>query len=198
MSKEVKGYEPGKATSFIPTKSGDWIDPFNNLLDELNRNGQKYSRNKLTEMLLEAGIKAYMSEGAPNQSSKNLGGLESLTQKVPLKWDHYSSEQMVIIEKPEFQQMIHMFIQQMFTFWESTGRQFNVASPNQPLPNSFVESESTEKPIENITYVETEKIVTEQEVSPTIEKEPSPEEGKKMSPGALKALQRLKQQKSGL
>lgn len=48
----TSGYIPGKGRTFTPSYNATWTDSFNEIMIE-----QKFSRNKLTEKLIEDGIK---------------------------------------------------------------------------------------------------------------------------------------------
>lgn len=51
------GYTSGEQRSFAPSVNAAWVDEFNKVLFELNQKGESVSRNKLTEKLIEDGLK---------------------------------------------------------------------------------------------------------------------------------------------
>lgn len=52
-----QGYGRGAGRSFTPSVDAEWVDDFNELLEQYNSDGVKYSRNKLTEKLISDGLK---------------------------------------------------------------------------------------------------------------------------------------------
>lgn len=84
MSYGNQGYEPGVGRTFTPSKKASWTEEFNRLLND----GTFYSRNQLTEKLIEDGLR--------------LNSPENLT----LKCKGLSSEQIKLLQSEQGQQIL--------------------------------------------------------------------------------------------
>ncbi|WP_221568929.1 hypothetical protein [Alkalihalobacillus sp. TS-13] len=51
------GYEPGKGRTFTPSLNASWCESFNQILTDYKQKGFTISRNKLTEKMIEDGLK---------------------------------------------------------------------------------------------------------------------------------------------
>lgn len=108
----VKGYEAGKPTSFTPGRHSEWVEEFNQLLEHHGH----YSRNKLTEKLIEEGMAVWKNQSSTGvqQVQGNIPSRSIPTNGVTLECDGLSSEQIQLLNTPEFQKIVNSFVMRLF------------------------------------------------------------------------------------
>jgi hypothetical protein len=108
----VKGYEAGKPTSFTPGRHSEWVEEFNQLLEFHGH----YSRNKLTEKLIEEGMAVWKNQSSAGgqQIQGSIPPQSIPTNGVTLECDGLSSEQIQLLNTPEFQKIVNSFVRRLF------------------------------------------------------------------------------------
>ncbi|MEC3018362.1 hypothetical protein P9Z80_13810 [Bacillus cereus] len=79
------GYEPGKGRTFTPSTDAKWTDEFNQMISELG-----VSRNKLTEKLIEDGLRINRNSGS----------------YIPLSTENLSQEQIEVLSSKMGQEIL--------------------------------------------------------------------------------------------
>jgi hypothetical protein len=161
MSYGNQGYEPGVGRTFTPSKKATWTEEFNELLNE----GTFYSRNQLTEKLIEDGLR--------------LNSPSNLT----LKCKGLSSEQIKLLQSEQGQQILMNIINTVL----GNGNSFPFTAPGINSDNLEEVKKQETKPQEQRAIQSENK----QEKSPEtpVNGETS------INSAALKALNRMKKLK---
>lgn len=108
----VNGYEAGKPTSFTPGRHSEWVEEFNQLLEQHGH----YSRNKLTEKLIEEGMAAWKNQASSGErlTQGSVPARSIPVNGVTLECDGLSSEQIQLLNTPEFQRIVNSFVTRLF------------------------------------------------------------------------------------
>lgn len=140
MSYGNQGYDPGVGRTFTPSKKASWTEEFNRLLND----GTFYSRNQLTEKLIEDGLR--------------LNSPDNLT----LKCKGLSSEQIKLLQSEQGQQILMNIINTVL----GNGGGFPFTASELPSNSSEMAQNQENKPLEqktshpeNRTVVQTDKPV---------------------------------------
>jgi len=154
MSYGKKGYEPGKPNSFTPTVNAPWITTFNEMLKEYNDNGLRMSRNRLTEKLIEDGLKY-------NQRT-----VDNRNDLVTIDTDDLDSDQINILNSVQGQQMLKSVIRVILAQLSSS----SVSVPNVELAVAAENTDVKKEQDYQAAIVETAKESKDKVKNPILER----------------------------
>ncbi|MDP4084715.1 MAG: hypothetical protein Q8934_08890 [Bacillota bacterium] len=194
----INGYEAGKPTSFTPSRQATWLERFNQLLDE----HRDLSRNKLTERLLEEGMDAWNRKPSNTKEGNqaNLRPHSVPSNAVTLECEGLSSEQLKLLNSPEFKGIIQSFVYKLFDRIDSVqeevlsesvlSKQETAATTSSVLVEKHQESEILNENNEKELPVEQEE--ENQIIAPIIKPLPPKQTGTRKKASVTDALKFVK------
>lgn len=139
MTTKKQGYKIGQGRTFTPSNQATWIDAFNLLLDEK----KSYSRNKLTEELIQDGLK---HQNRIIDSEKGIS--------IPM--DQLSLDQVQLLTSKEGQQILQNVLRLVL----GQGNVVSMSSSIQDNVNEVTPSEENDK-VDQVVLNESKEIQEE-------------------------------------
>ncbi|MFB4163530.1 hypothetical protein ACE1TI_06720 [Alteribacillus sp. JSM 102045] len=140
------GYVKGLGRTFAPSLKADWVDEFNQILED----EPEWSRNRLTEHLIKKGLESQRMQQSPHENYMNLS--------IPS--DGLTEDQQLFLESEEGRVFVGNAVRLLLMQPGSReSAASNVHLPDAPKPNAEPEQENSttiEKPETNTALDEKE------------------------------------------